>query len=432
MVQYLIALGENKFSGGGSNSQKYINISRSNLYEDGKAFLLRNSDPWKVGRFGRGRFTYYENKLYFSSSDNSSVFENGRKYTFELIKSNEKIDTNISYPCDIGIEITNICNAKCIYCPLYQDNENTLMYPKGCMDMELFKKIIDEIALWPVYFSIYLNNGGEPLIDKFFRERIAYLKEKGLSERIILQTNAEFLTEEKSQLLLDAGVSYIFPAFDGATKEMYEKHRINCHYDKVLQNIRTFARLRDEGDYGTSIQIKFMRTKWNEQELISTYYMFNEFLSPELDHFQEEYSHTWNEANLKNAKFALTEINSKKIVRECRMANTYLAIYQNGDVGACSLDYNHEVLGRALGNVKEDSLINIWTGKDFSNIRNSMHKLFNIPLKNKLVQKICGLPIKCRDCYLMYFQEENIDNLLPDDKLYCKAAFSSYIYKFDR
>lgn len=343
-----------------------------------------------------------------------------------------EIDTQIIYPYDIGIEITNICNAKCVYCPLYQNNSNALKFDKGYMDMELFKKIVDEIAVWPTYFSIYLNNGGEPLLDKYFIQRITYLKEMGMSERIILQTNAEYLTEEKAKIILDAGINYIFPAFDGATKETYESHRINCHYDKVLQNIKRFATLRDEGDYGTSIQIKFMRTKWNENELVDTYNMFNEFLSPELDHFQQEYSHTWNEDNLKNKGLALTMTNSKRVVRKCRMANTYLAIYQNGDVGACSLDYNHEVFGRPLGNVWSESLISIWTGEDFLNIRKAMQRLFKVPLKGELVQKLCGLPIKCRDCYLMYFQEGEIDNLLPDDRLYCKAAFSSYIYKFQR
>ena len=87
-----------------------------------------------------------------------------------------------------------------------------------------------------------------------------------------------------------------------------------------------FAAMRDEGDYGTSIQVKFMRTKLNESELLQTYHIFNEFLSPELDHFQEEYAHTWNEKHMKRKGIALTDINSSRIVRECRMAHSYLPI----------------------------------------------------------------------------------------------------------
>ncbi len=405
---------------------------RITLFESGQELYLNNSDPWKVGRFGRGRYICKEGKLYFSSSDCSSVFENNRSYHLTVSSSDNNIcHSNVLYPRDVGIEITNVCNARCCYCPLYQDNENSLKYARGYMDMQLFQKIIDEISDWPGWISIYLNNGGEPLLDRIFKERIEYCYKKGMSEKIIMQTNAEFLTEEYARILLDAGVGYIFPAFDGATKETYEKHRVNCHFENVLNNIRRFAAMRDEGDYGTSIQVKFMRTKLNESELLQTYHIFNEFLSPELDHFQEEYAHTWNEKHMKRKGIALTDINSSKIVRECRMAHSYLPIFRNGDVGACSLDYNHEVFGRALGNVKTDSLLEIWNGEDFSKLRKAMGRLSRYPLrKGRMVSRISGLPQKCQDCYLMYYKEGDIDNLLSEEMLYCKAAFSSYIYKF--
>ncbi len=107
------------------------------------------------------------------------------------------------------------------------------------------------------------------------RYLIAFLK-NGLNI-VIRKACPKFLTEEYARILLDAGVGYIFPAFDGATKETYEKHRVNCHFENVLNNIRRFAAMRDEGDYGTSIQVKFMRTKLNESELLQTYHIFNEF-----------------------------------------------------------------------------------------------------------------------------------------------------------
>lgn len=242
-----------------------------------------------------------------------------------------------------------------------------------------------------------------------------------------MQTNAEFLDEEKARVLLDAGINYIVPAFSGATKAVYESHHIGCHYERVLENIRRFAQMRDEGDYGTTIQIKFMRTRQNEQELEQAYHMFDGFLSPELDRFQEEYAHTWNDPYMKKAGIALTEVNSKQIVRPCRMAYTYMAIYANGDVGACCLDYNNTVLGHPLGNAEKESLQSIYNGEHFIRLRKAMEKLEHTKFsKNKLIARICGLPEKCRDCYLMYYREGNINNLLPEDRLYCKAGFSSY------
>lgn len=414
-----------------SNNAEYPNRATIELYENGVALPFINSNPWKVSRYEQGRYTLYEGKLYFSSSDRTDPRENGRTYTLHISEPKTLPEVGKIYPNDVGIEITNICNARCCYCPLYQNNGNALKYPRRAMEARLFEKIIDEIAQWPTGTSIYLNNGGEPLLCRDFVRRIDYCRQRGVSERIILQTNAEFLDEDKARVLLDAGVGYIVPAFSGATKSVYESHHIGCHYERVLENIRRFARIRNEGDYGTTIQVKFMRTRQNEHEIEKAYHMFGEFLSPELDRFQEEYAHTWNDPYLKKAGIALTDINSRCIVRPCRMAYTYMAIYANGDVGACSLDYNDAVLGHALGNVSESSLQSIYNGKYFARLRKAMEGLENIKFsKNKLIARACGLPEKCRDCYLMYYREGDIDNLLPESRLYCKAAFSSYIYKF--
>lgn len=340
---------------------------------------------------------------------------------------------DVVYPSDVGIEITNICNARCCYCPLYHDNANALKYPRGEMDAAMFERIVDEIAEWPARTSIYLNNGGEPLLCRNFAKRIEYCRKKGVAQRIILQTNAEFLDEEKARLLLDAGIGCLVPAFSGATKDVYEWHHVGCHYERVLENIRRFARLRDEGDYGTSIQVKFMRTKRNEHELTQAYRMFGQFLSPELDHFQEEYAHTWNDPYLKKAGIALTDINSNQLVRPCRMAYSYMAVYRNGDVGACCLDYNNTVLGRPLGNAGQTPLLEIYNGPDFDRLRRAMERLEHSRFsKNRLLAHLSGLPEKCRDCYLMYYREGDVDDLLPEDKLFCKAAFSSYIYSFSK
>lgn len=416
-----------------SNDAKYPNRAQIKMYEDGNELSFANSNPWKVSGYGQGRYTLYEGKLYFSSSDRTDPRSNSRTYTLHISEPKACPTQGVVYPTDVGIEITNICNARCCYCPLYQEHENALKYPRREMDEKVFEKIIDEIAQWPTGTSIYLNNGGEPLLCKNFAQRIAYCRQKGVSERIILQTNAEFLDEEKARILLDAGIGYIVPAFSGATKDVYESHHKGCHYERVLENIRRFARIRDEGDYGTSIQIKFMRTQRNEHELEEAYRMFGEVLSPELDRFQEEYAHTWNDPYIKKAGIALTVVNSRQLVRPCRMAYTYMAIYANGDVGACSLDYNHTVLGHALGNVTKNSLLSIYNGENFIRLRKAMQRLEHAEFsQNKLVARICGLPQKCLDCYLMYYREGEIDNLLPEDRLYCKAGFSSYIYRFDR
>lgn len=152
-----------------SSTIKYLNRAQIKLCENGKELPFANSDPWKVSRHGQGRYALYEGKLYFSSSDRTDPRSNGRKYTLYMAEPKAiPPEEGFVYPSDVGIEITNICNARCCYCPLYQDNENALKYPRRAMDIKLFEKIIDEIAQWPTRTMIYLNNGGEPLLCKDF------------------------------------------------------------------------------------------------------------------------------------------------------------------------------------------------------------------------------------------------------------------------
>ena len=48
----------------------------------------------------------------------------------------------IEFPRKIQIEPTNICNARCVMCPLKDMKRKT-----GYMDFELYRKIIDETSI---------------------------------------------------------------------------------------------------------------------------------------------------------------------------------------------------------------------------------------------------------------------------------------------
>ncbi len=329
-------------------------------------------------------------------------------------------------PSDVALEITNICNARCFYCPLYQENDNALKYPRGYMDMGLFGKIIDEISAWPVKPSIYMDNAGEPLLDKHFEERIEYCASRYIAGSIILQTNAQFLDEHKSKILLDAGISHILPAFDGAQKETFEKHRVGCDYETVLNNILTFARLRDEKKARTTIQIKYMCTRQNMNETVDAWKLFREHLNPEKDRFQVEVTHTWNEENLKKSPHIIAAVNSKNILRPCRMAFSYLPVFVNGHVGGCSLDYNNNLAGEPFGDANKDSLEKIWYGRKFSSLRKKINFIMKYP---QLPPAAMLLPRKCRNCYLQYYDPSYLKPEL-DDELLVYHNFTTSIFRY--
>ena len=106
----------------------------------------------------------------------------------------------------------------CAHCP-YTYISQKPSYSQGFMDLNLYKKIIDEISL---YKGITLRpfERGEALINPQLAEMIKYAKEKGV-ERIWLNTNGLLLTPKKSRELLEAGLDRLEVSIDAASEKTF-------------------------------------------------------------------------------------------------------------------------------------------------------------------------------------------------------------------
>src|ERR687897_3736497 len=74
----------------------------------------------------------------------------------------------------VQIESTNICNAKCTFCP-----RDEMHRRQGIMSFDLFKKIVDECAALDIT-HVRVHNYGEPFIDRRLVEKVRYAKQKGI------------------------------------------------------------------------------------------------------------------------------------------------------------------------------------------------------------------------------------------------------------
>ena len=93
---------------------------------------------------------------------------NGRQNNKETFKLNNR---------EVRFEVTNHCNAHCVFCPR---DEWLHDRPKGVLGMELYKRLVDEIyeGNYGVDF-ISLENFGAPFIDPYIFNRARYAKERG-------------------------------------------------------------------------------------------------------------------------------------------------------------------------------------------------------------------------------------------------------------
>ena len=95
----------------------------------------------------------------------------------------------------LQVETTNICNAKCFFCPHEKFQEF------GTMIDELWQKIITEASQLPNLKTLIPMLTGEPFCDKKIIDRIRFAREKLPTVSIELYTNGSLLTFEILQQL---------------------------------------------------------------------------------------------------------------------------------------------------------------------------------------------------------------------------------------
>jgi hypothetical protein len=143
------------------------------------------------------------------------------------------------WPDIVQIESTNLCNAKCVFCP-----RDEMHRRQGVMNFDLFRKIVDECADLGIT-HVRVHNYGEPFLDRELVEKVRYAKSKGIAE-VGMISNGSLITEDIARGMIDARLDAINISVDAAGKDVFESTRIHLKYDDVIGNIRTLARLRQE------------------------------------------------------------------------------------------------------------------------------------------------------------------------------------------
>ena len=178
-----------------------------------------------------------------------SLTRRARKGVERLLLANAKTTRNLllrtgrdrapHWPDIVQIESTNLCNAKCVFCP-----RDEMHRRQGVMDFDLYRKVVDECAALGIT-HVRVHNYGEPFLDRGLVEKVRYAKSKGIAE-VGMISNGSLITEDVARGMIDAGLDAINISVDAAGKDVFESTRLHLKYDDVIGNIRTLARLRKE------------------------------------------------------------------------------------------------------------------------------------------------------------------------------------------
>ena len=134
---------------------------------------------------------------------------------------------------------------------------------EGAMCFHTFKGIIDEL---PHLEKVTLQGLGEPLLAPDLLRMINYAAARGI--RMGFNTNGMFLTPDRSERLVRAGLDWLHVSLDGATKETYEDIRHGSRFERVRENVIGLVQVMSRlGAERPRVMLVFVAMRRNVHEL---------------------------------------------------------------------------------------------------------------------------------------------------------------------
>jgi len=262
----------------------------------------------------------------------------------------------------VQIQTQSGCDGRCVFCP----NEATLKsktLAHGRMNPALYRKIIDDLAqLAPRRVSPYLMN--EPLLDDRLPEFIRYATDRIPETTTLITSNGTHLTEKMGLALIESGLRRLkvsLQSLDAKTNQ--ELMGASVDSGAVVQNILAFKKLIEaKRAKHLDLRVSMIVTKLNENEI-------------------REARRFWRRHGIRLVTSALENrggnidaqaLNPHGMVdfyRACPRPSREMCVLWNGDVVLCCVDWWRTTI---LGNLKEQSVLDVWRGKKVQAIRQAL------------------------------------------------------------
>lgn len=255
----------------------------------------------------------------------------------------------------ITIETTNICNNSCVFCP--QEKYNL---PREEMKMELWEKIIDELAThdYKKGLKIDTQGFGEPFLDSYIWNRLSYAREKIPNTRFFTSTNGTYMNPESFPLIFDY-MDTLRTSFYAYTKDTHIKTQRSTGdaFEKALYNILELQRYKKEYGYKKPhIIMSFQKIPgFNDHEAEA----WKKFWEPRADEII-----MWNPHNFGGLR-PYVPIDHTKQVSCGRPEHGPAYVHVDGVVSMCCWDINERVV---IGDLNTQTLEEVFHGEPYKMI----------------------------------------------------------------
>jgi MoaA/NifB/PqqE/SkfB family radical SAM enzyme len=245
----------------------------------------------------------------------------------------------------VQIESTNMCNAKCVFCP-----RDEMHRVEGIMSMELYRKLVDECAELGIT-HVRMHNYGEAFLDRTLVEKIRYAKQKGIKE-VGLISNGSLITDRVAQGIVDAGLDAINISVDASGREVFDSTRIGLNYDKVIANIERLVRIRAEaGKRRPKLILSFVRQNNSVDEQA----------------FIEHWRHIADKIHITDLHNWGGTLNAESDVNyPCYRPWLTFTVLWDGRVSLCCADFDGRTI---LGDLNASTIRDVWNNEAYRTAR---------------------------------------------------------------
>jgi len=270
------------------------------------------------------------------------------RYRYDVYPAQKIVD---DFPPCLQIEPTSVCNYRCVFC--YQiDKEFTSRANghMGNMTLDLFKRVLDQAE--GQCEAITLASRGEPLICADFEKMLEYLSGKFLGVKV--NTNASLLDEKKCHAILQADINTLVFSADAASEPLYSQLRVKGNLERVLTNIRRFQDIRLRQYPNSKMITRVSGVKYSrEQDINEMEGLWGELVDQvafvDYNPWENTYEQPINE-----------------VTTPCSDLWRRTFVWFDGTVNPCDVDYKSTM---AVGNAKHDDLSKLWTGEEYTRLR---------------------------------------------------------------
>lgn len=268
-------------------------------------------------------------------------------------------------PYELHLELTNLCNAKCVFCPYTLQTRSHQF-----MSERIFKKAVDEYVRSGGGSVCLTPTVGDALIHPKFVEWVRYMRAIPQIDRITLTTNAILVRRHRAAAILDSGLSSINISTAGFDESMYRRIYRNDSYRQFRDGVYDLFEANARRAAPIPLFLSLRPDRPADEVLRDPDFQPLLKYRPKVEMIECFSRSGGLIQNLpEGMKLAPVSVARKRV--PCNWTYRGLMVLSSGDVQVCACESSINANALVVGNIEQQSLLSIWRGARMRALRES-------------------------------------------------------------